>query len=232
MFIEVKGLSKVYQSGDVAFRALDNVSFSIEKGQRCVILGPSGSGKSTLINIIGGIDRADGGEVRVGGAEITKLPDNKLTEYRRNLVGFVFQFYNLVPNLTAYENVEVAANVSREPLDIDGVLDAVGIKELRNRFPRELSGGQQQRVSIARALVKKPEILLCDEPTGALDFNSSKEILKLLEELNGRFEMTILIITHNNAIAGMAHHIIRLRSGAIAENRLNGSVIPAERIEW
>ena len=232
MFIEVNELSKVYQSGDVAFRALDNVSFSIEKGQRCVILGPSGSGKSTLINIIGGIDRADGGEVRVDGTKITNLPDNQLTEYRKGLVGFVFQFYNLVPNLTAYENVEVAANVSREPLDIDGVLDAVGIRELKHRFPRELSGGQQQRVSIARALVKKPALLLCDEPTGALDFNASKEVLRLLEELNGRFDMTILVITHNNAIKGMADHIIRLRSGAIAEDRLNGNVIPAERIEW
>lgn len=232
MFMKIKDLTKTYPSGNTSFRALDRIGFSVEKGQRCVILGPSGSGKSTLLNIIGGVDRADGGEVRIGGTDITKLTDGKLTDYRRESVGFVFQFYNLIPNLTVCENVEVAFNVSREPLDVLDVLDAVGIKDLKDRFPRQLSGGQQQRVSIARALVKKPDLLLCDEPTGALDFNTSKEILKLLEKVGERFGTTVLIITHNNAIAGMAQHIIRLRSGAIAEDQLNGRVIPAERIEW
>lgn len=232
MFIEIKDLTKTYPSGDEVFQALDHVGFSVEEGQRCVILGPSGSGKSTLLNIIGGIDRADGGEVRIDGVDITKLADGKLTDYRRDSVGFVFQFYNLVPNLTVYENVEVAANVCREPLDISAVLNSVGIEELKDRFPRQLSGGQQQRVSIARALVKKPKLLLCDEPTGALDFEMSKEILKLLEEVGRQFGTTVLIITHNNAIAGMAQHIIRLRSGAVAEDRMNTQVIPAERIEW
>lgn len=232
MFIEIKDLTKTYPSGDEVFQALDHVGFSVEEGQRCVILGPSGSGKSTLLNIIGGIDRADGGEVRIDGVDITKLADGKLTDYRRDSVGFVFQFYNLVPNLTVYENVEVAANVCREPLDISAVLSSVGMEELKGRFPRQLSGGQQQRVSIARALVKKPKLLLCDEPTGALDFEMSKEILKLLEEVGRRFGTTVLIITHNNAIAGMAQHIIRLRSGAVAEDRMNTQVIPAERIEW
>lgn len=232
MFIEIKDLTKTYPSGDEVFQALDHVGFSVEEGQRCVILGPSGSGKSTLLNIIGGIDRADGGEVRIDGVDITKLADGKLTDYRRDSVGFVFQFYNLVPDLTVYENVEVAANVCPEPLDISAVLNSVGIEELKDRFPRQLSGGQQQRVSIARALVKKPKLLLCDEPTGALDFEMSKEILKLLEEVGRQFGTTVLIITHNNAIAGMAQHIIRLRSGAVAEDRMNTQVIPAERIEW
>lgn len=232
MFIEIKDLTKTYPSGDEVFQALDHVGFSVEEGQRCVILGPSGSGKSTLLNIIGGIDRADGGEVRIDGVDITKLADGKLTDYRRDSVGFVFQFYNLVPDLTVYENVEVAANVCPEPLDISAVLNSVGIEELKDRFPRQLSGGQQQRVSIARALVKKPKLLLCDEPTGALDFEMSKEILKLLEEVGRQFGTTVLIITHNNAIAGMAQHIIRLRSGAVAEDRMNTQVIQAERIEW
>lgn len=232
MFIEVKNLTKIYRTGEVDFKALDGISFSAVKGERCVILGPSGSGKSTLLNILGGIDKADGGEVCIDGTDLTKLPDAKLTQYRRESVGFIFQFYNLVPNLTVYENVEVAANISKEPLDIDGLLQSVGMLELKNRFPRELSGGQQQRVSIARALVKKPKLLFCDEPTGALDFNTSKEILKLLEEINGRYGTTILIITHNTAIAGMANHIIHLRSGVISEDRMNENVIPAERIEW
>lgn len=232
MFMEIRNLSKVYPSGDTEFRALDRVSFSVEKGQRCVILGPSGSGKSTLLNLIGGVDRADGGEVLIDGVDITKLPDGRLTDYRRDCVGFVFQFYNLVPNLTVYENVEVAANISREPLDILNALSSVGLREMRDRFPRQLSGGQQQRVSIARALVKKPKLLLCDEPTGALDFEMSKEILRLLEEVGERFGTTVLIITHNNAISGMAQHVLRLRSGVLTEDRINGRPIPAERIEW
>jgi len=232
MFLEIHDLCKTYPSGGTTFRALDHVGFCVEQGQRCVILGPSGSGKSTLLNIIGGIDRADGGKILVDGVEITALPDAKWTDYRRDSIGFVFQFYNLVPNLTVYENVEVAANVCREPLGIMDTLDAVGIGQLRDRFPRQLSGGQQQRVSIARALVKKPKLLLCDEPTGALDYEMSKEILKLLEKVGGLYGTTVLIITHNNAIAGMAQRIVRLHSGTVAEDRVNDSVIPAERIEW
>ena len=232
MFIEINGLTKSYQKGDIKFRALDEVSFSVAQGEKCVILGPSGSGKTTLINIIGGIDRADSGEVFVDNRDIVKASDAALTEYRRNFVGFIFQFYNLIPNLTVYENVEVAANVSKEPHPIEAVLEAVGMKGLSNRFPRELSGGQQQRVAIARALVKRPQLLFCDEPTGALDFNASKEILQLLDEVNKYYNTTMLIITHNNAIAGIGEHMIRLRSGKIVEDRPNDNVIPAERIEW
>jgi putative ABC transport system ATP-binding protein len=232
MFIEVKGLTKIYRTGEVEVKALDRISFSVAKGERCVILGPSGSGKSTLLGILGGIDRADGGEVVVDGTDIAGLPDDLLTEYRREAVGFIFQFYNLVPNLTVYENVEVAANISKNPMEIEGLLDSLGMGGMQNRFPRELSGGQQQRVSIARALVKQPKLLFCDEPTGALDFDTSKEILKLLEDVNRRYGTTVFLITHNNAIAGIADHIIRLRSGEIAQDRMNEQVIPAERIEW
>lgn len=232
MFIEVKDLCKGYQTGEVMFQALNKVSFSMERGQIAVILGPSGSGKSTLLNILGGIDSADSGNVIVNNENIVKYNDKKLIEYRRKSVGFIFQFYNLVPNLTAYENVEVAANICSNPIEINEILKAVGIYELKDRFPRELSGGQQQRLSIARALVKRPDLLFCDEPTGALDYASSKEILKLLEKVNKDFGTTIFIITHNNAIAGMAHRIIRLRSGNIIENVKNEQSLEAERVEW
>ncbi|RDU24680.1 ABC transporter ATP-binding protein [Anaerosacchariphilus polymeriproducens] len=232
MFLEVNNLVKKYQTGKVTFQALKNTSFTMEQGQIGVILGPSGSGKSTLLNIIGGIDYADQGRVSVGGIEITQMSDKQLTEYRRSSVGFVFQFYNLIPNLTVYENIEVSSNITKDSIKIDEMLEAVGMKEFRDRFPRELSGGQQQRVSIARALIKKPKLLFCDEPTGALDYNTSKEILKLLQEVNRKYHTTILIITHNNAIAGIAHRKLRLRSGEIVEDMLNENVVSAERIEW
>ncbi len=232
MFIEVNNVDKSYKTSDIAFKALKNINLSINEGEIVVILGPSGSGKSTLLNIIGGIDHVDSGNVIVDGVDIIKLNDNKLTQYRRNSLGFIFQFYNLVPNLTVYENVEVAANISKHPLKIDEVLNAVGMSEFKNRFPRELSGGEQQRVSIARALVKNPKLLLCDEPTGALDFNTAKEILKLLTEVNRKFNTTVVIITHNTAISGIANRIIKLRSGEVSENRINEEVLPAERIEW
>ena len=232
MFIEVKDLTKIYNSGNVPFKALDNVSTRIDEGQIAVILGPSGSGKSTLLNIIGGIDFADSGCVMVGGTDITKLNDNRLTDYRRDTIGFVFQFYNLIPNLTVCENVEVSANISKEPMDINEILDAVGMLDMKSRFPRELSGGQQQRVSMARALVKKPKLLLCDEPTGALDYTTSKEVLKLIGDVNSRFNITTAIITHNSAIADMAHRVIRLRSGVIIEDRDNINVLSAEGVEW
>lgn len=232
MFIEVQHVDKIYQIGEIQFKALDDASFSIEKGQVGVILGPSGSGKSTLLNVIGGIDNSDSGTVKVNGIEITNYNANQLTEYRRTSVGYIFQFYNLVPNLTVYENVEVAANISDHPIPTMEMLEAVGMEKLASRFPRELSGGQQQRVSIARALVKRPEILFCDEPTGALDYESAKEILQLLAQVNEKFKTTVLIITHNTAIAGMAHRIIHLRSGQVVEDQVNSNIIPAERIEW
>lgn len=232
MFIEVQHVDKIYQIGEIQFKALDDASFSMEKGQIGVILGPSGSGKSTLLNVIGGIDNSDSGTVKVNGIEITNYNANQLTEYRRTSVGYIFQFYNLVPNLTVYENVEVAANISDHPIPTMEMLEAVGMEKLASRFPRELSGGQQQRVSIARALVKRPEILFCDEPTGALDYESAKEILQLLAQVNEKFKTTVLIITHNTAIAGMAHRIIHLRSGQVVEDQVNSNIIPAERIEW
>ena len=232
MFIEIRNITKSYNTGKVSIDALKNVSLTMNEGEIGVILGPSGSGKSTLLNIIGGIDHIDSGNVIVDGVDIVKLNDNKLTQYRRNSIGFIFQFYNLVPNLTVYENVEVAANISENPINIDEVLNSVGISEFKNMFPRELSGGQQQRVSIARAIVKKPKLLLCDEPTGALDYTAAKEILKLITEVNKKFATTVIIITHNTAISGIANRIIKLRSGEISENVVNGNVLLAERIEW
>jgi putative ABC transport system ATP-binding protein len=231
MFISVSNLTKSYNTGIIT-HVLKGVGLEMERGQIGVILGPSGSGKSTLMNIIGGVDRADSGKVEVEGKRITDLNDNQLVEYRRENVGFIFQFYNLVPNLTVAENIEVVSNISKNPLRTDEVLSAVGISDKKNRFPRELSGGEQQRVSIARAIVKNPKLLLCDEPTGALDLETSREVLSLLQKVNTQFGTTILMITHNNAIAGMAHAVFRLRSGEIAEVKHNSELVPAERIEW
>lgn len=232
MFLEVKNLTKIYKTGEIEFRALDDVSLTLEKGEIGVILGPSGSGKSTLINLIGGIDTTSSGSIYIDEEEITKIKDNQLTDYRRDSVGFIFQFYNLIPNLTVYENIEVAANITKNPLKIDDVLEAVGMLEFKDRFPRELSGGQQQRISIARAIVKNPKLLLCDEPTGALDIKTAQEILRLLTDINKKFATTIIIITHNIAITGIANRIIKLSSGHIAENIVNTNILPAERIEW
>ncbi len=231
MFLSVKDLTKSYTNG-LLTHVLKGVSMELGQGQVGVILGPSGSGKSTLMNIIGGVDRADSGAVEVGGVRITDLGDDALVEYRRESVGFVFQFYNLVPNLTVSENIEVVSNISKNPLELDEVLRAVGLFDKKNRFPRELSGGEQQRVSIARAIIKNPKLLLCDEPTGALDFDTSRGVLSLIQEVNTRFGTTILMITHNSAIAGMAHAVFRLRSGEVAETAHNTELIPAERIEW
>lgn len=232
MFIHVENLRKSYQTGEIKTEVLKGIDMEIGEGEVGVILGPSGSGKSTLMNIIGGIDRADSGRVTVGGIDVAGLNDDQLTEYRRGNVGFVFQFYNLVPNLTVGENIEVVSNISRSPLDMDEVLTAVGLLDKKHRFPRELSGGEQQRVSVARAIVKNPKLLLCDEPTGALDFAASKEILKLLEQVNRNYHTTILIITHNTAISAMANSVYRLRSGEVVQETVNESVLPAERIEW
>lgn len=232
MFIEVSNLKKSYTTGEIRTEVLKGVIMRLNKGEIGVILGPSGSGKSTLMNIIGGIDHGDSGKVVVEGVEINNLNAEKLTDYRRSDIGFVFQFYNLVPNLTVGENIEVVSNISKSPLDIDEVLAAVGIPDKKHRFPRELSGGEQQRVSIARAIVKNPKLLLCDEPTGALDYQTSRSILQLLEQVNKKYGTSILMITHNTAIAAMANRVFRLRSGEIVEDSVNQMIIPAERIEW
>lgn len=232
MFIDVSNLKKSYTSGMVRNEVLKGIGMKLEKGEIGVILGPSGSGKSTLMNIIGGIDRGDSGSVSVDGVEINDLSDDRLTDYRRGDVGFIFQFYNLVPNLTVGENIEVVSNISKSPLNTDEVLAAVEMWDKKRRFPRELSGGEQQRVSIARAIVKNPKLLLCDEPTGALDYQTSRSILKLLQQVNQKFGTTILMITHNAAIAAMANRVFKLRSGEIVEETVNQTVVPAERIEW
>ncbi len=232
MFLEIQNLKKSYFNGNIETKVLKDLNMSLDKGEIGVILGPSGSGKSTLMNIIGGIDRADGGSVKIDGADITKFNDSHLTNYRRDELGFIFQFYNLVPNLTVGENIEVVANISKSPISIDEVLKAVGILDKKHRFPRELSGGEQQRVSIARAIVKNPKLLLCDEVTGALDYTTSKEILKLIQQINAKYQTTILIITHNTAISAIANRVYWLREGQIVQEKINSEILPAERIEW
>jgi putative ABC transport system ATP-binding protein len=232
MFVKVENLKKSYKNGEVSTQVLKGVGLNLDKSEIGVIFGPSGSGKSTLLNIIGGIDRCDSGLVLVEDIEVTKLSDDKLTDYRRDKIGFIFQFYNLIPNLTVGENIEVVSNISKSPLPIDEILDAVGMLDKKNRFPKELSGGEQQRVSIARAVVKNPKLLLCDEPTGALDFVTSREILKLLQKINKDFGTTILMITHNTAISVMANRVFKVRSGEIVESIINEKPISAERIEW
>ncbi len=232
MFVAVKNLKKSYSAGESKSEVLKGVSLELEKGQIGVILGPSGSGKSTLMNIIGGVDRADSGSIQVDGLELTALDDHKLTDYRRDSVGFIFQFYNLVPNLTVMENIEVVSNISKSPLDINTVLKAVGLETKKRSFPRELSGGEQQRVAIARAIVKNPKLLLCDEPTGALDFETSRGVLSLLQKINRDFGTTILMITHNTAIGDMANVVYKLRGGEIIETVRHDETIAAERIEW
>jgi ABC-type antimicrobial peptide transport system, ATPase component len=232
MFLEVKNLKKSYKTGEVTTPVLKGVGINLDKSEIGAILGPSGSGKSTLLNIIGGVDRCDSGTVSVDNIEVTKLNDSKLTDYRRENVGFIFQFYNLIPNLTVGENIEVVSNISKAPLNTDEVLKAVDMLDKKHRFPRELSGGEQQRVSIARAIVKNPKLLLCDEPTGALDFSTSREILKLIQSINKGYGTTILMITHNTAISAMANKVYKVRSGEIAESAVNKTTVPAERIEW
>lgn len=232
MFLKVENVKKSYKTGEVTTEVLKGVGMNLEKGSIGVILGPSGSGKSTLLNIIGGIDRCDSGNVTIDNIEVSKLNDNKLTDYRRENIGFIFQFYNLIPNLTVGENIEVVSNISKSPLNTDEVLEAVGMADKKYRFPRELSGGEQQRASIARAIVKNPKLLLCDEPTGAIDFVTSREILKLLQKINKEFGTTILMITHNTAISSMANVVYKVRSGEIEETIVNKEILPAERIEW
>ena len=221
MFIDLKGAKKIYGKGESEVRALDGADLSLEEGGIYVILGPSGSGKSTLLNMLGGLDSMDDGVLTIGGAVVSKLNDKELVEYRRADVGFVFQFYNLIPDLTVRENIQVVADITKEPLDIEQVMEAVDIKKYEDHFPAELSGGQQQRVSIARALIKNPKILLCDELTGALVSMSARLVLQFVEQVNERFHTTIIIITHNEAIAGMADRVIRIKDGKVSSNREN-----------
>ncbi len=231
-YVEFNNVSKVYKAGEVEIKAVDNVSFSVEKGEFCVIVGASGSGKTTALNILGGMDNATSGDVIVDGEVITSMNNKKLTEFRRHDVGFVFQFYNLVPNLTALENVELATQMSKEALDPATVLQSVGLGDRLDNFPSQLSGGEQQRVSIARALAKNPKILLCDEPTGALDYKTGVTILKLLQEASRKEGMTVIVITHNLAIAPMADRIISMGSGKINSIKLNRNPVDVERIVW
>ncbi len=231
-FIEFQNVNKIYQSGDVKVHALKDASFQIEQGEICVIVGQSGAGKTTLLNILGGMDTLTDGKIFLDGAEVSAFRKKELANYRRNDIGFVFQFYNLIPNLTALENVEIASQLCKEPLDPSTILEEVGLKERMNNFPAQLSGGEQQRVAIARALAKNPKLLLCDEPTGALDYQTGKAILKLLQDASRKNGMTVLIITHNSALTAMADRVIRVKSGTIAEVHKNQEIVPVEQIEW
>lgn len=231
-YIEFKNVDKEYKMGEVTINALKNTSFEIEKGELVVIVGPSGAGKTTTLNILGGMDSATRGLVRIDGRNISKYSRTQLTEYRRSDIGFVFQFYNLVQNLTAIENVELATQISDNPLDVRMVIDRVGLRDRRNNFPSQLSGGEQQRVAIARAIAKNPKILLCDEPTGALDYKTGKQILKLLQDTCRQNNMTVIIITHNGAIAPMADKVIHFKNGTVEDVMINENPVPVENIEW
>ena len=232
MFIEINNLKKSFGSDSNRVEVLRGVDFSIEKGDICVLLGPSGSGKSTLLNIIGGIDDADAGYISIGGERMADMNEQKLTAYRRKHLGYVFQMYNLIPNLTVRENIEVGAYLSDRPLDVDELLQTLGLYEHRKKLPNQLSGGQQQRTAIGRAIVKNPDILLCDEPTGALDYNTSKDILELIERVNQKYGNTVIMVTHNDAIKDMADIVIRLRDGAVRKSYRNEKKIPARELDW
>ena len=232
MFLEIRDLKKSYGEGDNRVDVLKGINFEVGKGEICVLLGPSGSGKSTLLNIIGGIDNADGGYVAIDGEKTANMNEKVLTAYRRKHLGYVFQMYNLIPNLNVKENIEVGAYLSDRPLDIDDLLHTLGLYEHRHKLPGQLSGGQQQRTSIGRAIVKNPDILLCDDPTGALDNSTSKEILKLIEDVNHKYGNTVIMVTHNDAIKNMADRVIKLRDGAIRKDYRNETKIPAQDLDW
>lgn len=232
MFVRAEKVSKIYRLGKNEIRALDEVSFELERGKIYTVIGPSGSGKTTLFNLLGGLDRAEEGKIFVDDKEITAMDQKRLADYRRDYVGFVFQFYNLINGLTVYENVLASASLSKKSLDVDTVLKMMDVYSEKDKFPFELSGGQQQRVAIARAVVKNPQMILCDEPTGALDYESSKLVLKLLEDVNRQFGTTILIITHNLAISKMADATLRLRSGRLVEFSENAQKISAQEVTW
>ena len=231
-FIEIKNIHKSFGSGDTKVEVLKGIDISIEKGEFCVLLGPSGSGKSTLLNIIGGIDAADAGDIVIDGEGMESMKEKRLTLYRRRHLGYIFQMYNLIPNLTVRENIEVGAYLSKEPLDINELLHTLGLYDHRNKLPNQLSGGQQQRTAIGRAIVKNPDILLCDEPTGALDYKTSKDILTLIETVNQTYGNTIIMVTHNDAIKLMADRVVTLRDGAIRKNYVNETKTPAEELDW
>ena len=231
-FVRLKDVTKTYKMGEVEIKAVDGIDFSVQKGEFVVIVGPSGAGKTTVLNILGGMDRATSGEIWIDGIDIGKYTNRQLTGYRRDDIGFVFQFYNLVPNLTALENVELALQICKDPLDARTVLEEVGLGDRLGNFPAQLSGGEQQRVSIARALAKNPKLLLCDEPTGALDYNTGKAILKLLQDMCRQKGMTVLVITHNSALAPMADRVIKIKHGRVSKMTLNDSPVPVEQIEW
>lgn len=231
-FVNFENVNKTYKTGDVVVHALHDVSFEIEEGEVCVILGQSGAGKTTLLNILGGMDTLSSGTVTLGDKEISSFNKRELTTFRREDIGFVFQFYNLIPNLTALENVEIVTQMIKEPLPADKVLESVGLGERLNNFPSQLSGGEQQRVAIARALAKNPKILLCDEPTGALDYETGRQILKLLQEQSRKYGMLVVIVTHNSALVGMADRVIRMKSGTVISVQKNDNALPIEEIEW
>lgn len=232
MFLEIRGIKKSFGTGDSHVNVLKGLDLDIEKGEFCVLLGPSGSGKSTLLNIIGGIDAADEGSITIEGERLEDMTEKKLSMYRRKHLGYIFQMYNLIPNLTVRENIEVGAYLSEHPLDVEELLHTLGLYEHQRKLPNQLSGGQQQRTAIGRAIVKNPDILLCDEPTGALDYHTSKEILKLIETVNQRYGNTIIMVTHNDAIKDMADRVVKLRDGMIRKNYRNEVKIPAIDLEW
>lgn len=231
-FLTISHLYKSYGEGENRQEVLKDLNISVSKGEFCVLLGPSGSGKSTLLNIVGGIDGADEGFVSIAGDKLKDMDDKALTKYRRKHLGYVFQLYNLIPNLNVKENIEVGAYLSDNPLDIDELLKTLGLWDHRYKLPNQLSGGQQQRTSIGRAIVKNPDILLCDEPTGALDYNTSKEILKLIEDVNKKYGNTVIMVTHNNAIQAMADHVIKLRDGTVKSDEMNTKKVSATELDW
>lgn len=231
-YVELKDVKKTYQMGEITIHAVDGIDFAIEKGEFVVIVGPSGAGKTTVLNILGGMDKATSGQVWVDGTDVASYNGRKLTAYRRNDIGFVFQFYNLLPNLTAVENVELALQICKDPLDAETVIREVGLGERMQNFPAQLSGGEQQRVSIARALAKNPKLLLCDEPTGALDYQTGKSILKLLQDTCRKKGMTVIVITHNSALAPMADRVIQIKNGKVSRMTCNEHPVSVDTIEW
>ncbi len=232
MFLKIQGIKKSFGEGDSLVEVLKGIDLSVEKGEFCVLLGPSGSGKSTLLNIIGGIDRANAGSITINGEKTEDMNEKRLTLYRRKHLGYIFQMYNLIPNLTVQENIEVGAYLSDSPLNVDELIETLGLTKHRKKLPNQLSGGQQQRCAIGRAIVKNPDILLCDEPTGALDYSTSKEILKLIETVNQKYGNTVIMVTHNDAIKNMADRVVKLRDGQIRKNYLNEEKIHAEDLDW